>query len=945
MLATPAEAADIDVALFGSVPLTGITLDAALKMRCDLTGAAYAVYWARVDGTLRPIREYVKPERSSKLAKLGLTTSYADASVEVVKQTNGAASNVVTSVWETGQPAFFRTASSAVDVHENEREVLVRYGIGSVSYESYEGGVIETGTEAGTSWRFRPVAPKIPKAEMRKAFEELGALYVAFWAPDPSTGDFTMHADYETPRGSALRARLRGDGDSFVKRSKHLRFHSDGHAPVPTAGREGAEVVVVMGSDGRALTTINGCTSDADDSVNRANRAADMVEFGLSSIHFIPVDGGVFEYGVPTETTLSGVTLDATLALESQAAGAGYAIYWTRDKDNKAVVAGSYTRPEFRAELASLDRFLTFPEASESFSDNLDDEGSPVAEVLRTRKPVFIGDVAAHSDAFLRRSVALDYNIKSIAFLPTLGGVIEIGTSNGPSTKKWDTLEHAQPEQIPNAAIERAFIKEGATYAMFWSRNFATGVYDMVANFESTDSWLNRRRKESSASFTTESGKLHLPILGDGPVASTGRSGVTKVISDVGKEPSFRRQKLAQEWGVGKMTLVPCATGVLEYGTVTKDKRLTTTGSEYQETARPYRRDIFDTEDWERHRANKRFRNSMRTLFQSGIFRAKYAEVLTSMLIAAFVTLWNHVLRTKWLPFLPALALNLNLFTLTAPSLGLLLVFRTNTCYGRWDEARKCWGSIINKTRNMVRQANSFFDDTYDDTYGNFRDGRRRVAAETSAFARCLRCFLRGKSDEPNLRSELKELGFTPEEIAGYMSAGNRQVYALSQISSTIRTQRSMDSLERSRMDTTLSQLLDDLGACERIFKTPIPRVYTAHTARFTGLWLFLLPFALAGPSVVPIFACGVITFFMLGIEELGVQIEEPFSVLPIEAYCDDSIGGTLDAMVLAEDMVRYNRASRQLASTDSSSMHGSMRPTRPFSESPPPRPPRLTKA
>ena len=39
-LATPAEAADIDVALFGSVPLTGITLDAALKMRCDLTGAA-----------------------------------------------------------------------------------------------------------------------------------------------------------------------------------------------------------------------------------------------------------------------------------------------------------------------------------------------------------------------------------------------------------------------------------------------------------------------------------------------------------------------------------------------------------------------------------------------------------------------------------------------------------------------------------------------------------------------------------------------------------------------------------------------------------------------------------------------------------------------------------------------------------------------------------------
>ena len=280
-------------------------------------------------------------------------------------------------------------------------------------------------------------------------------------------------------------------------------------------------------------------------------------------------------------------------------------------------------------------------------------------------------------------------------------------------------------------------------------------------------------------------------------MASTGRSGVTKVISDVGKEPSFRRQKLAQEWGVGKMTLVPCATGVLEYGTVTKDK-LTTTGSEYQETARPYRRDIFDTEDWERHRANKRFRNSMRTLFQSGIFRAKYAEVLTSMLIAVFVTLWNHVLRTKWLPFLPALALNLNLFTLTAPSLGLLLVFRTNTCYGRWDEARKCWGSIINKTRNMVCQANSFFDDTYDDTYGT-RDGRRRVAAGWLCPLPAL--LLARQVGRAQSAERAQGAGIHAREIAGYMSAGNRQVYALSQISSTIRTQRSMDSLERSRME------------------------------------------------------------------------------------------------------------------------------------------------
>lgn len=115
-------------------------------------------------------------------------------------------------------------------------------------------------------------------------------------------------------------------------------------------------------------------------------------------------------------------------------------------------------------------------------------------------------------------------------------------------------------------------------------------------------------------------------------------------------------------------------------------------------------------------------------------------------------------------------------------------------------------------------------------------------------------------------------------------------------------------------MDETLSQLTDDIGACERIFKTPIPRVYTGHTSRFTGTWLFLLPLALVGidPSwnrLVSVPSAALITFFMLGIEELGLQIEEPFSLLPIESFCDDSIGGPIHAMVIDEDKTRKEEA------------------------------------
>jgi predicted membrane chloride channel (bestrophin family) len=44
-------------------------------------------------------------------------------------------------------------------------------------------------------------------------------------------------------------------------------------------------------------------------------------------------------------------------------------------------------------------------------------------------------------------------------------------------------------------------------------------------------------------------------------------------------------------------------------------------------------------------------------------------------------------------------------FGLTSFALSLLLVFRTNTSYQRWDEARKMWGSMVNRSRDFTRQA------------------------------------------------------------------------------------------------------------------------------------------------------------------------------------------------------------------------------------------------
>ena len=89
------------------------------------------------------------------------------------------------------------------------------------------------------------------------------------------------------------------------------------------------------------------------------------------------------------------------------------------------------------------------------------------------------------------------------------------------------------------------------------------------------------------------------------------------------------------------------------------------------------------------------------------------------------------------------------------------------------------------------------------------------------------------------------------------------------------------------------------------------PRLLSAASrAPQVGFWLALLPLSVYSVDIswnhlVTIPCCMAITFFLLGIEELGLQIEEPFSILPMEAFCDASIGNVLNAMVLQEDKAR----------------------------------------
>ena len=104
----------------------------------------------------------------------------------------------------------------------------------------------------------------------------------------------------------------------------------------------------------------------------------------------------------------------------------------------------------------------------------------------------------------------------------------------------------------------------------------------------------------------------------------------------------------------------------------------------YAEVSRQYRRTVYTHEEWVKHRSSDRFIRNLSSFANSGIFSNLAKEVLATTAVATAIVGWNCVFGdyqdlsgvTHAGPLkdtLPILALPLAPFTLSSPSLGLLL--------------------------------------------------------------------------------------------------------------------------------------------------------------------------------------------------------------------------------------------------------------------------------
>jgi len=270
-------------------------------------------------------------------------------------------------------------------------------------------------------------------------------------------------------------------------------------------------------------------------------------------------------------------------------------------------------------------------------------------------------------------------------------------------------------------------------------------------------------------------------------------------------------------------------------------------------------------------------------------------------------------------------------------SLGLLLVFRTNSAYQRFNEGRKIWENILTTSRNFSRMI-----DLYNNEIGE--DRRKRLKNLTAAFPYLLRhhirenCLCESKSDIPQdyrLRIHGVPVGkvetrhegdkiqernrrrnlmaqpcwvdkrnlpwslFDNQSLQKVARAQNRPLWVCDRIGRELMSVSYNDnwtSRERLTLLGQVGKLTNAIGECERIHQTAVPLNYARHSLRSLSLWLFTLPFALIkdlGLLTGPVMA--VISWVLFGVYQIGYSIEDPFQgSLRLSILCDAIRGDVL---------------------------------------------------
>lgn len=253
---------------------------------------------------------------------------------------------------------------------------------------------------------------------------------------------------------------------------------------------------------------------------------------------------------------------------------------------------------------------------------------------------------------------------------------------------------------------------------------------------------------------------------------------------------------------------------------------------------------------------------------------------------------WGAILAAvHYTKYMPDLRIEVAPYEAAGAVLALLMVLRTNAGYERWWESRKLWGSIVNDTRSMAIAAQAYGPDD--------PDWKRRVAGRIASFAHLCRRSLRGETNIPEVAALVGR-----EEALALSTADHMPSAIVVELARDFR--EGFGDFEFLQSDNLRVRLLDWIGGCERIKKTPLPLAYAIEVRRFIFLFLATLPFVLFGKIdttrglwLTPLIMA-LVAYPLLAIDKIGHELQEPFEVYRLNHLPLDEICATIERNVLA---------------------------------------------
>mmetsp|Transcript_17562 Transcript_17562/g.49596 ORF Transcript_17562/g.49596 Transcript_17562/m.49596 type:complete len:423 (+) Transcript_17562:170-1438(+) len=239
-------------------------------------------------------------------------------------------------------------------------------------------------------------------------------------------------------------------------------------------------------------------------------------------------------------------------------------------------------------------------------------------------------------------------------------------------------------------------------------------------------------------------------------------------------------------------------------------------------------------------------------------------------LVVSFVT--THV--PIFSRFMEKSSFTMGISSFSSP-IALLLALRTNRALNRLLEARSMFGIMARNCASLAGLT-SIYATKIDS------DKALLIGRYLSIFGWSMKGVVRSEDDQLVYKAMLP-----PKEVAWIQrNAADTPTCVIFRVRELIASMvGQIPSVAADAMEHRLSELESTMGVCKRLLGSPIPPTYTRHTSRVMCLFLGLLPLALVSAKVAPLSSVIIVAllgYVFIGIDEIGVEVEHPFPLLPI---------------------------------------------------------------